>query len=324
MQRHNTNSGDCPTFPFTPAFVMPDVFANAVGEDLDEARKRPARDYTGEVPEDVLKHCEGSHTAADGSRVKAAGDQHDDKGLMALICRHDIPLFVCNIDTPGEQQKYFFALLIWLSLHLPDVTTMAAFYDVGCVSARIAELVWPSCPCADCPDATQYDILPAGLGDRVLFVTPALHAYAHQWACQIVFSPRMKPGLGLTDGEGVERLWSRLRFIIATTRHSHVRCRAAQGRAMLTILRAAAAASLYAGSQATSHSGRAAGRPWALGNAAPRRAQAQGEAGCRGRCEVWQIGGISAAAVGRSAQGTALASQACAVLCSHRRHLIHL
>lgn len=56
-----------------------------------------------------------------------------------------------------------------------------------------------------------------------MFVTPAMHAYAHQWACQIVFNPRLKKGLGLTDGEGVERLWSRLRFLIAVTRSCAVR-----------------------------------------------------------------------------------------------------
>lgn len=141
MQRHNADSGDCPPFPYSPIFVVPTPFITDVGGDLDDTRKGPPREYSGEVPVAVLQHCEDSHTAADGTRVKAAGDHHDDKGLMALICRHDIPLFVCNIDSPGEQQKYFFGLLIWLSLHLPDNATIAGFYDVACVSARIAAMV---------------------------------------------------------------------------------------------------------------------------------------------------------------------------------------
>ena len=57
---------------------------------------------------------------------------------------------------------------------------------------------------------------------RVMFATSAMHAYAHQWECQLVFSPRMQDGLGLTDGEGVERLWSRLRRLIGLLRNVSV------------------------------------------------------------------------------------------------------
>lgn len=56
-----------------------------------------------------------------------------------------------------------------------------------------------------------------------MFATSAMHAYGHQWACQLVYNPRLRVGLGLTDGEGVERLWSRLRKLIGITRSSGVR-----------------------------------------------------------------------------------------------------
>lgn len=49
-----------------------------------------------------------------------------------------------------------------------------------------------------------------------------MHAYAHQWSCQLVYNPRLRVGLGLTDGEGVERLWSRMRKLIGITRASAV------------------------------------------------------------------------------------------------------
>jgi Kyakuja-Dileera-Zisupton transposase len=45
-----------------------------------------------------------------------------------------------------------------------------------------------------------------------------MHAYGHQWSCQLVYNPRLQKGLGLTDGEGVERTWSRLRKSICITR----------------------------------------------------------------------------------------------------------
>ena len=50
-----------------------------------------------------------------------------------------------------------------------------------------------------------------------------MHAYGHQWACQLVYNPRLQEGMGLTDGEGTERLWSRMRRLIAVERNSAVR-----------------------------------------------------------------------------------------------------
>lgn len=58
---------------------------------------------------------------------------------------------------------------------------------------------------------------------RLLLATSVMHAFVHQWACQIVNNPRIRTGLGLTDGEGVERLWSRMRKLIAVTRSCGVR-----------------------------------------------------------------------------------------------------
>ncbi|EJD33614.1 hypothetical protein AURDEDRAFT_76862 [Auricularia subglabra TFB-10046 SS5] len=177
--RHNESAGDGPTTNYAPESMVPKEFIDAVGAALDACRTRPARKRRGDVPEAAVKQCEKSHTAANGSRQKAASDRHDDRGLMALVCRHDIPIFVCNIDTPGEQQKYSIGLLIWLLLHLPDIATVMNLYDVGCVADKAVR------------------------------------------SCQLVYSPRLKEGLGLTDGEGVERLWSRLRKLISILRGVH-------------------------------------------------------------------------------------------------------
>ena len=62
-----------------------------------------------------------------------------------------------------------------------------------------------------------------GTMNRLKFATSAMHSYAHQWQCQLVFGPRMLQGMGLTDGEGVERLWSRLCALIAILRYVSVR-----------------------------------------------------------------------------------------------------
>ncbi|KAG6369027.1 hypothetical protein JVT61DRAFT_1973 [Boletus reticuloceps] len=116
----------------------------------------------------------------DGNKTKTATDIYDDTGVMGLICRHDIPLFFANIDSP-------------------------VFYDIGCVLARTL---------------TKYDILNVHVTHRLRFATSAMHAYGHEWACQLVYNPRLATGLGLSDGEGTERLWSRLIKLIGIERSS--------------------------------------------------------------------------------------------------------
>src|SRR5882762_1069805 len=76
---------------------------------------------------------------------------------------------------------------------------------------------------------TQYNILPLKITSRLQLATSAMHAFGHQWACQLIYNPRLRPGLGLTDGEGTERLWSRLRKLIPIMRgcavsKPHVSC----------------------------------------------------------------------------------------------------
>jgi hypothetical protein len=46
------------------------------------------------VPDEAIDLCENAYEAADGKKQKTAMDSFDDTGIMALICRHDIPLFL--------------------------------------------------------------------------------------------------------------------------------------------------------------------------------------------------------------------------------------
>ncbi len=89
----------------------------------------------------AVDECQQAYTAADGNKVKTNGEVFDDTGLMALVCRHDIPILFANIDTPGEQQKYAVALIIQLFSLLPENATVTILYDVGCVLARSINLV---------------------------------------------------------------------------------------------------------------------------------------------------------------------------------------
>jgi len=49
-----------------------------------------------------------------------------------------------------------------------------------------------------------------------------MHAYGHEWVCQLVYNPRLASGLGLSDGEGTERLWSRFIKLIGIERVSSI------------------------------------------------------------------------------------------------------
>ncbi|KAG2104684.1 uncharacterized protein F5147DRAFT_551385, partial [Suillus discolor] len=199
---HWRSAGDCPHF-YEPSYFLPKMYVDQVGSRIDKKRKRSATTQTPSIiPNEAIDQCESSYEAADGKKQKAAMDSFDDTGLMALICRHDIPLFFANIDTPGEQQKYAVALLEHLFSLLPTDTTVIALYDVGCVLSR---------------SLSQYDILDTSITSRLRFATTAMHAYGHEWGCQLVYNPRMCRGLGLSDREGTEcysnmarRLWSRL------------------------------------------------------------------------------------------------------------------
>ncbi|EFI27864.1 hypothetical protein CC1G_14357 [Coprinopsis cinerea okayama7 len=169
---------------------------------------------TGLSTDDILGLAHG-HIAGQGTKVKTNTQVYDDTGTMAMVCRHDYPLFLANIDTPGEQQKYAVALIKKLFTMIPPNATVVAFYDVGCVLDRSLQLVslaygiW-----------RQYEILPESITSRLEFCTSAMHAYAHQWACQLYYNPRFQDGTGNTNGEGTERLWAIMRKLIAIARMS--------------------------------------------------------------------------------------------------------
>ena len=45
------------------------------------------------------------------------------------------------------------------------------------------------------------------------------HAYAHSMKCQLKYHPRIQEGIGLTDGESLERIWSYLGRFVSNTKH---------------------------------------------------------------------------------------------------------
>ncbi|KAH6910031.1 hypothetical protein BKA70DRAFT_1101473 [Coprinopsis sp. MPI-PUGE-AT-0042] len=212
--RHARAAGDCPEF-HSPRHLLSKEEVDLRGAQIEKARSATAskskkKKRGTQALDEAIDACEEAHESGSGSKIKTNLDKFDHGGVMGMTCRHDRPLFLANIDTPGEQQKYGVALIEHLFQHLPRHATVMVAYDVGCVCDRSRQL---------------YDIYTPGVSERLGFVTTAMHAYAHQWACQVVYAPRMRKGMGLTDGEGIERLWSRIRRLIPLTRNASARRR---------------------------------------------------------------------------------------------------
>ncbi|THH29461.1 hypothetical protein EUX98_g4727 [Antrodiella citrinella] len=167
----------------------------AVDDKLEEGMK---------VPNSILESCGVSFKAADERRVKASTKYFADTGLMALVCRHDRTIWLANMTSAGEKQHYALALLFQLLKHLPADATIGVLYDIACQLER-------SC--------RKYDYFGADLS-RFDFALAVFHAYAHEWACQIIYHPRKCIGYGLTDGEGCERGWRVLQKLIPGLRVS--------------------------------------------------------------------------------------------------------
>ncbi|KAJ7900475.1 hypothetical protein B0H13DRAFT_1622406 [Mycena leptocephala] len=201
--RHLKSAGDGP-ISYTPDYFIPKEKMIEVKARIDAAKDRPPAKVKPAIPQEALDACESSWEAANEKKQKADPQRYDASGIFAITCRHSQVLFLCNIDTPGEQQQYIVAGLEVVQEHLPPQATILQNYDVGCLTDHSCNL---------------FPLLTPGLRKRVSFAINAMHAYGHQWVCQLVYNPRMRPGCGLTDGEGVERIWSRIRKLIPITRN---------------------------------------------------------------------------------------------------------
>ena len=138
--RHLVSGGKGVEF-HEPRHIIPKSFVDDVGNRILQARKKPPKNRNPKVPDSAVDECERSHDAADGDKKKSHHGRYDDMGWMSLVCRHDIPLFFANIDTPGEQQKYAVALILWFFSRIPPNATVTVLYDIGCILDRSIQMV---------------------------------------------------------------------------------------------------------------------------------------------------------------------------------------
>jgi hypothetical protein len=170
------------------------------------------------IPVKVLDDCEGSYKAAQEKMVELDASAYDSKGIMALTCPHDVPIFVVDVKTKGEPRYLAVALLKNLAAMLPGNATIGVMYDIGDQLERTIEKVM------GCNFSAQrlifwrqYNIIP-DISQRCSFAVSLFHAFGHRIQCQVVYNPRYRTGFGLANGEGNERIWSLCRDLIGPER----------------------------------------------------------------------------------------------------------
>ncbi|KAG6903828.1 hypothetical protein DXG01_014638, partial [Tephrocybe rancida] len=130
-QKRNRQARDPPcTHPRTVFIPEQDSEAMEKYVDFIRSKKAPAKKRINveepdhlegslRVPKSVLDGCEAGFTAADSRHEKASTQFFDDTALMALLCRHNVVLFIVNMRSAGEKQHYVMVLVETLFQHLP-------------------------------------------------------------------------------------------------------------------------------------------------------------------------------------------------------------
>ena len=93
-----------------------------------------------DIPEEVYDNCKKMFVAAQNIS-KASNKIFADTAIMALVCRHDCPLFLVNMTSPGERQHYALALLHEFFRQLPNDWDIGLLYDIACQLRRSMQKV---------------------------------------------------------------------------------------------------------------------------------------------------------------------------------------
>lgn len=147
--------------------------------------------------------CTEQHKAADDRRNASTWKGCDDTGLFGCCCRHDSVLYFCNIHKSGEGRGLPMSIIKQILADVDSQTHIGVLYDIGCTLGKFFALR---------KLLTKYS-------PRIKYANAVFHSYVHDWQCQIQYNPRYNEGWGLSDGEGMERLWSSLSPLIGPQRY---------------------------------------------------------------------------------------------------------
>ncbi|XP_052096717.1 uncharacterized protein LOC127731911 [Mytilus californianus] len=127
-------------------------------------------------------------------RSKNKNKKLSETAVFGSTCRHEFPKYFFSLKH-GERLGYSVYLLRKLleEERSDDKDQLYIMYDIACsLESHLKK-------------QNDQSIL-----DKTQFSIPIFHCYGHKMACQVLYNPRKKNGIGLTDGESLERLWSYL------------------------------------------------------------------------------------------------------------------
>jgi hypothetical protein len=147
QHRHYKSVLDDPVFLETGdsfGWVTAEEVAQAKAH-VDECKKEGGSNQikrrSSSIPSQVLDDCESSYRAAQEKLKESDDSAYDIKGVMAMVCAHNVPLAIANIKTFGEPRYLAVALLRKLDSMLPSEATIGVMYDIGDQLDRTIEKV---------------------------------------------------------------------------------------------------------------------------------------------------------------------------------------
>jgi hypothetical protein len=135
-QRRRHSRHPDPVNPHPNTHFLEENEVEAMKRVVERARPSLARTGTMALPDETLDDCEKTFIAAQSHIAKTNNIIFADTALMALLCRHDRPLFLVNMTSAGERQYYALALIKALYRNLPDDWVVGLLYDVACQLER--------------------------------------------------------------------------------------------------------------------------------------------------------------------------------------------
>ena len=116
------------------------VEAARTGTKREVANNTPTPMGMPDIPDEVYDDCQKTFIAAQNIN-KASNKAFADTAIMALVCRHDCPLLLVNMTSPGERQHYALALLEEFFRQLPNDWDIGLLYDIACQLRRSMQKV---------------------------------------------------------------------------------------------------------------------------------------------------------------------------------------
>ncbi|XP_071138989.1 uncharacterized protein [Mytilus edulis] len=138
----------------------------------------------------IEKNC-SNFQAGNDIRSKAKNNKMSETAVFGATCRQ---YFLQKFFSLKHGEKLGYAVfLLELLLKKNSDRQMHISYDIACLLKKHLE------------KAGRNDFL-----KKLTFSVPIFHCYGHSISCQILIGPRRTENHGLTDGEGIERVWSYL------------------------------------------------------------------------------------------------------------------